>query len=66
MIQSLNIREKSQKMDGYTYGNVYISATKSHREQKLVSNDCYDNILYPYNKKNKQADFFVAQIFKIT
>ena len=51
---------------GYTYRNVYISATKSNREQKLVSNDCYDNILQPYNKLYKQAYFLVSQIFKKT
>ena len=25
---------------------VYISATKSSKELELVSNDCYDNMLY--------------------
>ena len=45
---------------------VYISATKSHREQKLVSNYCFDTILLPYNKLYKQADFLVAQLFKKT
>ena len=39
---------------------------KSHREQKLVSTDCYDNIIQPCNKVYKQADFLVSQIFKKT
>ena len=46
--------------------NVYISATQCPRELKLVSNDCYDNILQSCNKIYKQAYFLVAQIFKKT
>ena len=66
-MKSYNIREKSeQQWRGYTSRNVYFSATKSHREQKLVPNDCYDNILQPCNKVYKQADFLVSQIFKKT
>ena len=65
-MKSYNIREKSQQVEGYTYRNVYISTTKSNRKQKLVSNDCYDNILQPYNKLYKQAYFLVSQIFKKT
>ena len=43
-----------------------MSATKSHRELKLVSNNCYDIILLPCKKIYKQSDFRVAQIFKKT
>ena len=53
-------------MEEYTYRNVYISAAKSNREQKLVSNDCYENSLQTYNKVYKQADFLDSQIFKKT
>ena len=49
---------------GYTNKIAYISVTKSSREKKLVSNDCYDNILYPGYKIYKQADFLVAQIIE--
>ena len=47
---------------GYTNKIANISVTKSSRENKLVSNDCYDNILYPCFRIYKQADFLVAQI----
>ena len=50
-------------MEGYTNVNVYISATQCPRELKLVSNDCYDNILQSNNKIYKQDYFLVAQIF---
>ena len=53
-----------EKRRGYTNVNVYISATQCHRELKLVSNDCYDNILQSCNKIYKQAYFLVAQILK--
>ena len=49
---------------GYTNKIANISVTKSSREKKLVSNDCYDNILYPGYKIHKQADFLVAQIIE--
>ena len=38
------IRLNSQKMEN-TSTVIYISATKSSKELKLVSNDCYDNAL---------------------
>ena len=48
LMRTSNIREKSQNNGGgIPIENVYSSATKSLREQKLVSNDCYDNILKP-------------------
>ena len=63
--QELKILDKNhRKMEGYTNENVYISATECPRGLKLVSNDCYDNILYPENKIYKQAYFLVPQIFK--
>ena len=49
---------------GYTNKINNISVTKRSREKKLVSNDCYDNILYPGYKIYKQADFLVAQIIE--
>ena len=49
---------------GYTNKIANISVTRSSREKKLVSNDCYDNILYPEYKIYKQADFLVAQIIE--
>ena len=48
----------------YTNKIANLSVTKSSREKKLVSNDCYDNILY--YKIYKLNDFLVAQIFKET
>ena len=53
-------------MEGDTNENIYISATECPRGLKLVSNDCYDNILYPYNKIYQQAYFLVPQIFRKT
>ena len=44
LMRTLKIRDKiTEQWRGYTYRNVYSSATKSHRELKLVTNNCYDN-----------------------
>ena len=53
---------------GRRYANkiANISVTSIFRELKLVSNDCYENILQSCNKIYKQAYFLVAQIFKKT
>ena len=57
-------RKMTGKGRGYTNKIANISVTKSSREKKLVSNDCYDNILYPGYKIYKQADFLVVQIIE--
>ena len=57
-------RKMTGKGRGYTNKIANISVTKSSTEKKLVSNDCYDNILYPGYKIYKQADFLVAQIIE--
>ena len=36
-------RGRTEQWRGYTYRNVYSSATKSHRKLKLVTNNCDDN-----------------------
>ena len=47
-----DIREKTQTNAGECTDKIdNISATKSFRELKLVSNDCYDHILYIINTK---------------
>ena len=48
-MRTFNIREKSQNNGGGIPTEMLIAqqpkAIESHREQKLVSNDCNDNIL---------------------
>ena len=49
--RTFNIREKSQNIGWGIPTEMFIAqqpiAIESHREQKLVSNNCYDNILKP-------------------
>ena len=50
-MRTFNIRDKSQNNGGGIPTEMLISsATESHREQKLASNNCYYNILKPRNK----------------
>ena len=46
LMRTFNIRDKSQNIGGGIPTEMFIAQQpKSHREQKLVSNTCYDNIL---------------------
>ena len=42
LMRTFNIRDKSQNIGGGIPTEI-----SNHREQKLVSNNCYDNILKP-------------------
>ena len=51
--KTYDIREKTQTNAGECINKFdNISATKSCRELKLVSNDCYDHILYMIDTKS--------------